>query len=249
MSQANQTLKEAQKKARRTIRRGVTGFVLLLVMSAGVVAWTEVERQRRTGKLLKELEDLGQSLQQQIEAKKTVSKQLAEIRGKIVYAQTELEKERLNVLLKQSGSASTQLESGLKTLREASASLRLPLQLNDSGPEVTELQRKLADAGFYTGAVDGVFGLRTQSVLRNFQCAKGLVADGIAGPQPRNSCSSIAATWWLFPSKNQILWRKYASILTLLTWLTLSQELISMLEPFLTNLALRSRLRRCAHEA
>jgi murein L,D-transpeptidase YcbB/YkuD len=183
LSEANQTLTEAQKKAKRTIRLGITGFVLLLVMSAGVVVWTDVERQRRTEQLLKELQALQQSLQQQMEAKKNVRKQLEEIRGKVAYAQTELEKERLNVLLKRSGSASTQLENAIKNLREVSASLSLPLQLNDSGPEVTELQRKLGDAGFYKGTVDGVFGQRTQNALQNFQRAKGLVADGIAGSQ------------------------------------------------------------------
>ncbi len=183
LSQANQTLTEAQKKAKRTIRRGIAGFVLLLAMSAGVVVWTGVERQRRTEELIKELKALEQSLQQQLEAKKNVREQLEEIRGKVVYAQRELEKERLNVLLKQSGSASTQLENAIKNLREVSASLSLPLQLNDSGSEVTELQRKLADAGFYKGSVDGVFGQKTQTALKQFQSAMGLVADGIAGWQ------------------------------------------------------------------
>jgi murein L,D-transpeptidase YcbB/YkuD len=183
LTQANQTLTEAQKKAKRTIRRGIVGFVLLLVAAAGVVVWTGIERQRRTEELRKELKVSEQSLRQQMEAKKNVRKQLEEIRGKVVYAQTELEKERLNILLKQSGSASTQLENAIKNLREVSAALSLPLQLDDSGPEVTELQRKLADAGFYNGSVDGVFGLKTQTALKQFQSAMGLVADGIAGSQ------------------------------------------------------------------
>ncbi len=185
LSQANQTLTEAQKKAKRTIRLGITGFVLLVVMSAGVVGWTGVERHRRTEELFKELQALQQSLQQQMEAKKNVRKQLEEIRGKVAYAQIELEKERLNVLLKRSGSASAQLENAIENLRQVSASLSLPLQLNDRGPEVTELQRKLADAGFFTDKVDGVFGARTQNALEKFQRAKGLVADGIAGSQTR----------------------------------------------------------------
>ncbi|HEY9667859.1 MAG TPA: AAA-like domain-containing protein [Coleofasciculaceae cyanobacterium] len=183
LSQANQTLTEAQKKAKRTIRLGIAGFILLLAMSAGVVVWTGVERQRRTEELLEELKALEQNLQQQLEAKKNVRDQLEEIRGKVAYAQRELEKERLNVLLKQSGSASIQLENAIKNLREVNASLSLPLQLNDSGPEVTELQRKLADAGFFRDGVDGVFGPQTQNALRRFQRAKGLVADGIAGPE------------------------------------------------------------------
>jgi hypothetical protein len=182
LTEANQTLIAAQKKAKQTIRRGIIGFVLLLVVAVSIVAWADIERQRRTEKLLKDLQGLEQSLQRQIEAKKNVREQLEEIRGKVAYAQAELEKERLNVLLNRSGSASTQLENAIKNLREISASLSLPLQLGDRGPEVAELQRKLDDAGFHIGGVDGIFGLQTVSAVKQFQNARGLVADGIAGP-------------------------------------------------------------------
>jgi hypothetical protein len=182
LTEANQTLIAAQKKAKQTIRRGIIGFVLLLVVAVSIVAWADIERRRSTEKLLKDLQGLDQSLQRQMEAKKNVREQLEEIRGKVAYAQAELEKERLNVLLQQSGSASTQLENAIKNLREISASLSLPLQLGDRGPEVAELQRKLDDAGFYTGRVDGIFGLGTVSAVKQFQAARGLVADGIAGP-------------------------------------------------------------------
>ena len=182
LTQANQTLIAAQKKAKQTIRRGIIGFVLLLVVAVSLVAWADIERQRRTEKLLKDLQGLEQSLQRQIEAKKNVREQLEEIRGKVAYAQAELEKERLNVLLQRSGSASKQLENAIKNLREISASLSLPLQLGDRSPEVAELQRKLNDAGFYTDRVDGIFGLGTVNAVKQFQGARGLVADGIAGP-------------------------------------------------------------------
>ncbi len=182
LTEANQTLIAAQKKAKQTIRRGIIGFVLLLVVAVSIVAWADIERRRSTEKLLKDLQGLDQSLQRQMEAKKNVRKQLEEIRGKVAYAEAELEKERLNVLLQRSGSASKQLENAIKNLREISASLSLPLQLGDSGPEVAELQRKLNDAGFYMDRVDGIFGLGTVSAVKQFQGARGLVADGIAGP-------------------------------------------------------------------
>src|SRR3712207_7279494 len=57
-----------------------------------------------------------------------------------------------------------------------SASLSLPLQLGDTGPEVAELQRKLNDAGFYVGGVDGIFGLgRSEEHTSELQSRQYLV--------------------------------------------------------------------------
>lgn len=50
-----------------------------------------------------------------------------------------------------------------------------------SGPAVTVLQRHLCEHGFRT-AVDGVFGSRTADVVRAFQAARRLRADGVVGP-------------------------------------------------------------------
>ena len=60
-----------------------------------------------------------------------------------------------------------------------------------TGEDVTRIQKALKDAGFYQGEPDGVFGLPTETALKNFQTKSGLGADGIVGP----------ATWGkLFPS-------------------------------------------------
>lgn len=49
------------------------------------------------------------------------------------------------------------------------------------GSEVTAIQKKLKNWGYYTGAVDGIYGSRTEAAVRYFQRKNGLVVDGIAG--------------------------------------------------------------------
>ena len=49
------------------------------------------------------------------------------------------------------------------------------------GSEVTAIQKKLKNWGYYTGSVDGIYGSRTETAVRYFQRKNGLVIDGIAG--------------------------------------------------------------------
>jgi peptidoglycan hydrolase-like protein with peptidoglycan-binding domain len=51
-----------------------------------------------------------------------------------------------------------------------------------SGVSVENLQRGLQSAGFDPQGIDGDFGPLTDAALRNFQQAKGLEVDGVAGP-------------------------------------------------------------------
>ncbi|MEW6435030.1 MAG: peptidoglycan-binding protein [Myxococcota bacterium] len=57
------------------------------------------------------------------------------------------------------------------------------LRFGARGDAVRGLQQRLAQLGFDPGGVDGVFGPKTQSAVRRFQASRGLVADGIVGPQ------------------------------------------------------------------
>lgn len=50
-----------------------------------------------------------------------------------------------------------------------------------SGDEVTAIQTKLYELGYYGGRIDGIFGSGTKNALINFQKDNGLTADGIAG--------------------------------------------------------------------
>lgn len=52
-----------------------------------------------------------------------------------------------------------------------------------SGSEVTQIQKKLKNWGYYTGSVDGIYGSKTVAAVKKFQSKNGLVVDGIAGPK------------------------------------------------------------------
>lgn len=50
-----------------------------------------------------------------------------------------------------------------------------------TGGEVTQIQQKLQSLGFYSGAVDGIYGKQTRDAVTAFQRSVGLTPDGIAG--------------------------------------------------------------------
>lgn len=52
-----------------------------------------------------------------------------------------------------------------------------------TGSEVTQIQTKLKNWGYYYGEVDGIFGTRTKNAVMLFQQKNGLAVDGIAGLQ------------------------------------------------------------------
>lgn len=54
------------------------------------------------------------------------------------------------------------------------------------GPEVIELQKKLAQLGYVIGTADGKFGSKTEAAIRRFQKERGLRVDGLAGTQTIN---------------------------------------------------------------
>ncbi len=68
------------------------------------------------------------------------------------------------------------------------------LKQGATGPDVTALQTKLEQLGFDPGTIDGNFGPGTKAALIAFQKGKGLLADGIAGPQTMGALQSATAT-------------------------------------------------------
>jgi N-acetylmuramoyl-L-alanine amidase len=71
--------------------------------------------------------------------------------------------------------------TGLTTSPSAETVTRSLLRLGSRGAEVGELQATLKLLGFYTGAVDGVYGKDTIAAVIQFQQAAGLVPDGVTG--------------------------------------------------------------------
>lgn len=50
------------------------------------------------------------------------------------------------------------------------------------GDAVRQLQQRLRTKGFYSGAIDGIFGSQTEAAVRQAQTANDLTVDGIVGP-------------------------------------------------------------------
>ncbi len=55
------------------------------------------------------------------------------------------------------------------------------LRQGSKGGEVKEVQRRLKKWGYYSGAVDGIFGAGTKKAVIAFQKKNGLTADGVVG--------------------------------------------------------------------
>ncbi|NJL64229.1 MAG: peptidoglycan-binding protein [Methylacidiphilales bacterium] len=55
------------------------------------------------------------------------------------------------------------------------------LQEGSTGLAVTKLQQRLKTLKFYTGAVDGVFGVNTKAAVTKFQQNNAVTVDGIVG--------------------------------------------------------------------
>lgn len=72
------------------------------------------------------------------------------------------------------------------------------LQHGSQGSDVTELQTRLKQLGYYTSPVDGKFGWNTYWAVRKFQADYGLKVDGKAGAQTwtalRNNTYTPSAT-------------------------------------------------------
>ncbi len=68
------------------------------------------------------------------------------------------------------------------------------LENGDSGLEVTELQTRLSNQGYYDGPITGYYGPLTQEAVIRFQQERGLAADGIAGERTLSALEGFNPT-------------------------------------------------------
>ena len=80
-------------------------------------------------------------------------------------------------------------EAGVITLVE----MPVTLQNGSRGALVSSLQSRLAELGYYTGAIDGDFGPGTEAAVKAFQAQNGLTPDGIAGAYTQQALDNPAA--------------------------------------------------------
>lgn len=84
--------------------------------------------------------------------------------------------------------ATPNLNTKILQLAQASSTVdakQLILKPNIKGQDVQALQTQLKHLGYYNGAVNGQYSKSTLIAVAEFQKAKGLVADGIAGLETR----------------------------------------------------------------
>ncbi len=81
------------------------------------------------------------------------------------------------------GTAETTTPNG----EAASPPSRPVLRLGDRGDAVRQLQERLQNLGFYSGALDGIFGAQTENAVKQIQTDNALTVDGIVGPATWNA--------------------------------------------------------------
>jgi putative cell wall-binding protein len=67
------------------------------------------------------------------------------------------------------------------------------LRPGDSGPEIADLQRRLRDAGYWVGAIDGRYGGLTVQAVMALEKVHGLPRDGVYDEEPRRILESNPA--------------------------------------------------------
>jgi N-acetylmuramoyl-L-alanine amidase len=90
-------------------------------------------------------------------------------------------------------------EITLRTLEEARWRLgdRILLVNNPvlmRGDDVSALQNRLIEMGFNCGKVDGIYGIRTEAAIKEFQKSVGIVVDGKCGPTTLISLMRLVKT-------------------------------------------------------
>lgn len=79
-------------------------------------------------------------------------------------------------------------------------------KLGSTGAEVTRVQKKLKELGYYSGAADGIYGNATKAAVKAFQKNCGITADGVAGPKTLLYLGWVAAAAATVPGIRMRMW-------------------------------------------
>lgn len=85
---------------------------------------------------------------------------------------------------------------------QGQASPYVTLKFGSTGSEVSRLQQTLNNKGFSAGAVDEIYGKRTERAVINFQKANKITIDGIAGKQTQSLLYGTTASRGTSVSRN-----------------------------------------------
>ena len=88
------------------------------------------------------------------------------------------------ILFNQSASAATKNIKPSKSMVEAFKPNKLTntyLKIKSTGQDVKTIQFVLKELGYDTGAIDGIYGSKTENAIKKFQKSYKLTVDGIVG--------------------------------------------------------------------
>jgi murein L,D-transpeptidase YcbB/YkuD len=83
------------------------------------------------------------------------------------------------------------------------------LKIDSKGEDVTKLQSKLKEKGYFTVGVTGHFGSITEAAVKKFQAENNLTVDGLAGEQTMKAL--FGAEWTSSKSVELLDWWSEAS--------------------------------------
>ncbi|MFD2116767.1 spore cortex-lytic enzyme [Paenibacillus yanchengensis] len=69
------------------------------------------------------------------------------------------------------------------------------LKVGSTGADVTELQGRLTNLGYYDGEIDGIFGTKTKNAVTWFQWKFGLKSDGVVGTSTKEKLVAATKNW------------------------------------------------------
>ncbi|MGV8984165.1 C40 family peptidase [Clostridium sp.] len=79
------------------------------------------------------------------------------------------------------------------------------IKIGSTGKAVEYLQQSITKLGYNPGSIDGMFGSTTETAVRSFQIAKGLVVEGIVG---NNTWTAIESSLQNTPTPTHLILRR-----------------------------------------